>query len=115
MKTTRYIFVTGGIMSSLGKGIAAASIGALLQSRGWSVKIKKMDPYINFDPGTMSPYRHGEVFVMSDGGETDLDFGHYGYTALAGIGYNVFYFGSGIVCSARRIYGVPLLGGDETV
>lgn len=77
MKTTRYIFVTGGIMSSLGKGIAAASIGALLQSRGWSVKIKKMDPYINFDPGTMSPYRHGEVFVMSDGGETDLDFGHY--------------------------------------
>lgn len=64
-------------MSSLGKGIAAASVGALLQSRGYSVKIKKMDPYINFDPGTMSPYRHGEVFVMADGCETDLDFGHY--------------------------------------
>jgi CTP synthase len=67
----------GGVMSSLGKGIASASIGTLLQSRGFSIKMKKLDPYINVDPGTMSPYKHGEVFVMEDGCETDLDFGHY--------------------------------------
>ncbi|MDR1375496.1 MAG: CTP synthase [Holosporaceae bacterium] len=72
-----FIFVTGGIMSSLGKGIASASIGTLLQARGYSVRMKKLDPYINVDPGTMSPYRHGEVFVMDDGCEADLDFGHY--------------------------------------
>lgn len=74
---SRFIFVTGGVMSSLGKGIASASIGALLQLRGYSIKMKKLDPYINVDPGTMSPYKHGEVFVMEDGCEADLDFGHY--------------------------------------
>ena len=72
-----YIFITGGVMSSLGKGIAAASIGALLQARGYTIRMKKLDPYINIDPGTMSPYKHGEVFVMGDGCEADLDFGHY--------------------------------------
>ena len=74
---TRYIFVTGGVVSSLGKGIAAASIGRLLKSRGLSVNIAKFDPYLNVDPGTMSPYQHGEVFVLDDGAETDLDLGHY--------------------------------------
>jgi CTP synthase len=75
--TTRFIFVTGGVVSSLGKGIAAASIGRLLVSRGLSVQLQKLDPYINVDPGTMSPYQHGEVFVTEDGAETDLDLGHY--------------------------------------
>jgi CTP synthase len=74
---TKFIFVTGGVVSSLGKGLAAASIGALLESRGLKVTILKMDPYINVDPGTMSPYQHGEVFVTDDGAETDLDLGHY--------------------------------------
>ena len=74
---TRYIFVTGGVVSSLGKGIAAASIGRLLVSRGFTVGLQKFDPYINVDPGTMSPYQHGEVFVTEDGAETDLDLGHY--------------------------------------
>ncbi len=74
---TRYIFVTGGVVSSLGKGIAAASIGRLLVSRGLTVGLQKFDPYINVDPGTMSPYQHGEVFVTEDGAETDLDLGHY--------------------------------------
>ncbi|MGB0956953.1 MAG: CTP synthase, partial [Litorivicinus sp.] len=74
---TRYIFVTGGVVSSLGKGIAAASLGALLEARGLSVTIIKLDPYINVDPGTMSPFQHGEVFVTDDGAETDLDLGHY--------------------------------------
>lgn len=73
----KYIFVTGGVLSSLGKGIAAASLASLLQARGFKVKIKKLDPYINVDPGTMSPYQHGEVFVTDDGAETDLDLGHY--------------------------------------
>ena len=73
----KYIFVTGGVVSSLGKGITAASLGRLLKSRGMKVTIQKFDPYINFDPGTMSPYQHGEVFVTDDGGETDLDLGHY--------------------------------------
>src|SRR2546423_1538930 len=76
-KKPRYIFVTGGVVSSLGKGIAAASIGRLLVSRGLSVGLQKFDPYINVDPGTMSPYQHGEVFVTEDGAETDLDLGHY--------------------------------------
>lgn len=76
-KTTKYIFVTGGVVSSLGKGITAASLGQLLKSRGLSVTIQKFDPYINIDPGTMSPYQHGEVFVTDDGAETDLDLGHY--------------------------------------
>jgi CTP synthase len=73
----RYIFVTGGVLSSLGKGIAAASLGSLLQKRGFSVKIRKLDPYLNCDPGTMSPYQHGEVYVTEDGAESDLDLGHY--------------------------------------
>jgi CTP synthase len=75
--TTRFIFITGGVVSSLGKGIAAASIGRLLVARGLSVQLQKLDPYINVDPGTMSPYQHGEVFVTEDGAETDLDLGHY--------------------------------------
>ncbi len=73
----KYIFVTGGVVSSLGKGIAAASIGCLLESRGLSVTLQKFDPYLNVDPGTMSPFQHGEVFVTDDGAETDLDLGHY--------------------------------------
>ena len=73
----KYIFVTGGVVSSLGKGITAASLGRLLKSRGIKVTIQKFDPYINIDPGTMSPYQHGEVFVTEDGAETDLDLGHY--------------------------------------
>ena len=77
MGQTKYIFITGGVVSSLGKGIAAASIGALLESRGLSVSLIKVDPYINVDPGTMSPFQHGEVFVTNDGTETDLDLGHY--------------------------------------
>jgi len=74
---TKFIFVTGGVVSSLGKGLASASIGALMESRGLSVTLLKMDPYINVDPGTMSPFQHGEVFVTDDGAETDLDLGHY--------------------------------------
>src|SRR5678815_3794602 len=73
----KYIFITGGVVSSLGKGIAAASLGLLLKQRGLRVAIQKFDPYLNVDPGTMSPYQHGEVFVTDDGGETDLDLGHY--------------------------------------
>jgi CTP synthase len=73
----RYVFITGGVVSSLGKGIAAAALGALLQARGYRARIKKLDPYLNVDPGTMSPYQHGEVFVTDDGAETDLDLGHY--------------------------------------
>jgi CTP synthase len=74
---TQYIFITGGVVSSLGKGIAAASLGAILQARGLDVTMIKLDPYINVDPGTMSPFQHGEVFVTDDGAETDLDLGHY--------------------------------------
>lgn len=77
MMKTKYIFVTGGVLSSLGKGLAAASLGALLKARGLSVTIQKLDPYINVDPGTMNPFQHGEVFVTDDGAETDLDLGHY--------------------------------------
>ena len=73
----RYVFITGGVVSSLGKGIAAAALGALLQARGYRCRIRKLDPYLNVDPGTMSPYQHGEVFVTDDGAETDLDLGHY--------------------------------------
>ena len=73
----KFIFVTGGVVSSLGKGIAAASIGCLLESRGLKVTCQKFDPYLNVDPGTMSPFQHGEVFVTDDGAETDLDLGHY--------------------------------------
>ena len=76
-KKTKFIFITGGVVSSLGKGIASASIAALLESRGLTVNMQKLDPYINVDPGTMSPFQHGEVFVTDDGAETDLDLGHY--------------------------------------
>src|SRR3972149_3856703 len=74
---THFVFITGGVVSSLGKGIASASLGALLEARGLNVTLLKLDPYINVDPGTMSPFQHGEVFVTDDGGETDLDLGHY--------------------------------------
>src|SRR5262250_195553 len=74
---TRFIFITGGVVSSLGKGLSSAALGALLQARGFRVRLRKLDPYLNVDPGTMSPYQHGEVFVTDDGAETDLDLGHY--------------------------------------
>ena len=74
---TRFIFITGGVVSSLGKGLASASLAALLQARGFKVRLRKLDPYLNVDPGTMSPYQHGEVYVTDDGAETDLDLGHY--------------------------------------
>src|SRR5271170_1863991 len=77
MAMTKFVFVTGGVVSSLGKGIAAASLAAILESRGLKVALQKLDPYINVDPGTMSPFQHGEVFVTEDGAETDLDLGHY--------------------------------------
>src|SRR5256885_2731812 len=74
---TRFIFITGGVVSSLGKGLCSAALGALLQARGFKVRLRKLDPYLNVDPGTMSPYQHGEVYVTDDGAETDLDLGHY--------------------------------------
>src|SRR5437879_12740999 len=74
---SKYVFVTGGVVSSLGKGITAASIGNILKARHLTVSLQKLDPYLNVDPGTMSPYQHGEVFVTDDGAETDLDLGHY--------------------------------------
>src|SRR5437868_14069109 len=76
-RMTKYVFVTGGVASALGKGIVAASLGRLLKARGLSVQVQKFDPYLNVDPGTMSPFQHGEVFVTEDGAETDLDIGHY--------------------------------------
>src|SRR5918996_1513790 len=76
-KKTKFIFITGGVVSSLGKGLSSASIGALLENRGLDITLLKLDPYINVDPGTMSPFQHGEVFVPDDGAETDLDLGHY--------------------------------------
>jgi CTP synthase len=88
VNNTKYIFVTGGVLSSLGKGLASASIGALLESRGLSVTIQKLDPYINVDPGTMNPFQHGEVFVTDDGAETDLDLGHYERFTNAKTGMN---------------------------
>ena len=75
--STKYVFVTGGVTSSLGKGIISASLAKLLQARGYSATIQKLDPYINIDPGTLNPYEHGECFVTDDGAETDLDLGHY--------------------------------------
>jgi len=74
---TKYVFVTGGVVSGLGKGISASSLGALMEAHGYSVTMLKVDPYVNVDPGTMSPFQHGEVFVTDDGAETDLDLGHY--------------------------------------
>jgi CTP synthase len=86
---TRYVFITGGVVSSLGKGIASAALGALLQARGYSVRLRKLDPYLNVDPGTMSPYQHGEVYVTDDGAETDLDLGHYErFTGVAATHYD---------------------------
>src|SRR5918995_693468 len=83
MSETKYVFVTGGVVSSIGKGTSAAALGMLLKSRGYRVVLQKFDPYINVDPGTMNPYQHGEVFVTDDGAETDLDLGHYErYTSL---------------------------------
>src|SRR6478735_6933730 len=80
---TRYVFITGGVVSSLGKGLASAALGALLQARGFKVRLRKLDPYLNVDPGTMSPYQHGEVYVTDDGAETDLD--HYDrFTGISG-------------------------------
>src|SRR4051795_3324995 len=76
-RMARHIFVTGGVVSSLGKGLTSASVGMLLERRGLRVRLQKFDPYINVDPGTMSPYQHGEVYVLDDGAETDLDLGHY--------------------------------------
>src|SRR6266496_2647535 len=73
----KYLFVTGGVVSSLGKGLTAASLGTLLENRGLKVALQKFDPYLNVDPGTMNPYQHGEVYVLDDGAETDLDLGHY--------------------------------------
>ena len=87
-KDAKYIFVTGGVLSSLGKGLASAAIGALLESRGLTVTIQKLDPYINVDPGTMNPFQHGEVFVTDDGAETDLDLGHYERFTNAKLGHN---------------------------
>ena len=80
----KYIFITGGVVSSLGKGIASASIGRILEAKGLKITIQKLDPYINVDPGTMNPYQHGEVYVTEDGAETDLDLGHYErFTSIA--------------------------------
>ena len=76
-RAPKYVFVTGGVVSALGKGIVAASLGRLLKARGLRVQLQKFDPYLNVDPGTMSPFQHGEVFVTEDGAETDLDIGHY--------------------------------------
>ncbi|MGH3909413.1 MAG: CTP synthase, partial [Pseudonocardiaceae bacterium] len=77
VRPTRYLFVTGGVASSLGKGLTASSLGQLLTARGLRVTMQKLDPYLNVDPGTMNPFQHGEVFVTEDGAETDLDIGHY--------------------------------------
>ncbi|MBE9540733.1 MAG: CTP synthase, partial [Proteobacteria bacterium] len=83
---SKLIFVTGGVLSSLGKGLASASIGALLEARGLKITLQKLDPYINVDPGTMNPFQHGEVFVTDDGAETDLDLGHYERFTTAKLG-----------------------------
>ena len=88
MNNAKYIFVTGGVLSSLGKGLASAAIGALLESSGFTVTLQKLDPYINVDPGTMNPFQHGEVFVTDDGSETDLDLGHYERFTRAKLGRN---------------------------
>ena len=85
---THFVFVTGGVVSSLGKGISSASLGAILEARGLKVTMVKLDPYINVDPGTMSPFQHGEVFVTEDGAETDLDLGHYERFIRARMGRN---------------------------
>ena len=83
---TKYVFVTGGVVSGLGKGISSASLAALIEGHGYSVTMLKIDPYVNVDPGTMSPFQHGEVFVTDDGAETDLDLGHYERFTTASMG-----------------------------
>ena len=103
---TRFVFITGGVVSSLGKGIAAASLGALLQARGYKVRLRKLDPYLNVDPGTMSPYQHGEVFVTDDGAEADLDLGHYerftGVHASKGDAYTSGRIYADVIAKERR-------------
>ena len=103
---TRFVFITGGVVSSLGKGLASAAIGALLQARGYSVRLRKLDPYLNVDPGTMSPYQHGEVYVTDDGAETDLDLGHYErFTGVPARGHDSVTAGriySRVLASERR-------------
>jgi CTP synthase len=112
-KETKYIFVTGGVLSSLGKGLASAAIGALLESRGLRVTIQKLDPYINVDPGTMNPFQHGEVFVTDDGTETDLDLGHYERFTSAKMGKdNNFTTGNLLLGYYQRASG-GLPGGDR--
>lgn len=105
-KQPRYIFITGGVVSSLGKGLASAALGALLQARGYSVRLRKLDPYLNVDPGTMSPYQHGEVYVTDDGAETDLDLGHYerftGVSATQGDNITTGRIYSDIIAKERR-------------
>jgi CTP synthase len=102
----RFVFITGGVVSSLGKGIAAASLGALLQARGYKVRLRKLDPYLNVDPGTMSPYQHGEVYVTDDGAETDLDLGHYerftGVAATRADAYTTGRIYSEVIAKERR-------------
>ena len=103
---TRYIFITGGVVSSLGKGLGAAALGALLQARGFKVRLRKLDPYLNVDPGTMSPTQHGEVFVTDDGAETDLDLGHYerftGVSARKSDNVTTGKIYSGVIARERR-------------
>ncbi|MDH4101465.1 MAG: CTP synthase, partial [Nitrospirota bacterium] len=115
-KHTKFIFVTGGVVSSLGKGLAAASIGAILESRGLTVTFQKLDPYINVDPGTMNPFQHGEVYVTDDGAETDLDLGHYErYTSAKTSTKNNFTTGriyNNVITKERRGY---YLGGTVQV
>ncbi len=105
-KLPRYIFITGGVVSSLGKGLASAALGSLLQARGYSVRLRKLDPYLNVDPGTMSPYQHGEVYVTDDGAETDLDLGHYerftGVSATQGDNITTGRIYSDIIAKERR-------------
>ena len=100
---SKFIFVTGGVVSSLGKGLASASIGNLLESRGLKITFLKLDPYINVDPGTMNPYQHGEVYVTDDGAETDLDLGHYErYTSLTLTKENNYTTGGSTIRSSRK-------------
>src|SRR5204862_4458331 len=102
----KYIFVTGGVVSSLGKGLAASSIGALLEARGLQVTLIKLDPYLNVDPGTMSPFQHGEVFVTDDGAETDVDMGHYARFTHAHLSqahnWTSGYFSLSVLANERR-------------
>ena len=101
---TNYIFVTGGVVSGLGKGITAASLGRLLKARGLKVAAQKLDPYINVDPGTMSPYQHGEVYVTEDGAETDLDLGHYERFIDEDLKLFISSVTFGIICTVRPRY-----------